>query len=185
MLIKNYNPDEIKAAYEDLVKEVEDFNYNHKQKFKQKTRKMVLINIAIWVVTLGLFFNIFFTNNLVFSWIFMVMGTIAIITTIATICIFVDGPKVERIDDYMTFAMRFWQIYTNNNVLSIERTVFGEHVNIASLYLVIKDENGFINKKMLLARDVYHSDETKESYLDVANGYIVEPIRVERNIKFE
>lgn len=181
MIIKNYNPELIAADFEEMKTEVEDLNIAYKEKYDRHVTRWVVIDIIIALV-MAIFWLIREASGTMTSLIVATIATMIGVTIIGlSLKYIVQGPEHVSLTKRMTFAMKFWNIVHNANVLSVKPS--------SESPIIIKIEyelsNNIVKTKTLAVNECLKSTTATEKYLDVEKGYIILPYTSDDKLKFE
>ena len=118
MLIRNFNPEKIESDFNKLKEKIEIKNKFYQLKYKgiMTIRGMITV---IFTIVLGLVWKHTLTHNI--SNIYAVLGTLTFAIFLGIgIAIFCEGPKCSSLYNSMTFAMKFWAMFKDVKIISVE-----------------------------------------------------------------
>ena len=173
MNVLNYHPEVIEKEFEELKSNVEKINVNAKKKFK--TRMLLLLLICIITLAMAIVFVLQCGTNdtkgiamIVFSVISFASFCVAATFFLGIV---IDGPDVLSLSYQLTFAMKFHNLYSKTNVLSIELDEEAKNCVV----ILYENDHHFVRKETIMARDIIMSTEVNETILDVGRGFILQP----------
>ena len=80
-------------------------------------------------------------------------------------------PEELSLREEQTFAMRFWQLCKDKQILSVE--IENEKTNL--IKIVYEDADHIVKDTLILPHGMHLSTQATEMYLDVESGYIIKP----------
>lgn len=173
MNVLNYHPEVIEKEFEELKSNVEKINVNAKKKFK--TRMLLLLLICIITLAMAIVFVLQCGTNDTKEIAMIVFSVIAFasfcVAAMFFLGIVIDGPDVLSLSYQLTFAMKFHNLYSKTNVLSIELDEEAKNCVV----ILYENDHHFVRKETIMARDIIMSTEVNETILDVGRGFILQP----------
>lgn len=173
MRIINYNPKKIEKEFEELKARAEKYNKRAAKSFKLRAAWVTSFVIMLLIASVASIVAITMHSEpqilLIMLAVILIVGMVGFLLYL--ISWLVDGQDKMSINNNMSFAMQFWNLYHQDIVLEIEKDPDIPH----GIVVTYENEHHFVRTEILIVKEIILSTEVTELTLDVDKGYLLKP----------